>query len=150
MQAADGTVDPTENPLQSFNPFLVEDPTPPLLLDSPTDTEIKPIVHVLSFFQKETFMETDSNVSENILDTKITNKAKVDEKLSDSNETEKTEKKSVPPPRPPPPILKTNNTDEHTNPSSENISSYKAQTSFNSSVYTANEELPVDSHISGK
>lgn len=45
-----------ETSLTNFNPFLVEDKTPPLLIDidSPTKTAPKPISNVLDFFQRNT------------------------------------------------------------------------------------------------
>ncbi|KRT86356.1 hypothetical protein AMK59_2013 [Oryctes borbonicus] len=52
--------------VQSYNPFLVDDCDPPLLLDtdSPTNSHSKPIQDVLKFFQKdENFLETEKNIN---------------------------------------------------------------------------------------
>lgn len=72
----------------SFNPFLVDDPTPSLLLDndSPTNSKAKPIKDVLDFFTKDSFEKPKEIANEN---------SKV--------------KKSIPPPRPPPPKRTTSN-----------------------------------------
>lgn len=64
----------------------MEDTTPPLLLDSPTENEIKPITQVLSFFQKDYFQETESNVSNKYNEEKETIKTSVDEKFSRVND----------------------------------------------------------------
>lgn len=174
MQAADGTINPSTP--QSFNPFLVEDSTPPLLLDSPTENEIKPITQVLSFFQKDYFQETDSNVSHKYNEEKETIKTSVDEKFSRVNDIYKDNNTpSPPPPRPPPPTLlkggsNNDNKDNKNLPlikdnkikedilestSNNDVSFSPLSVSINDPspsiyMYTANEGLPVDSHNIGK
>lgn len=170
MQAADGTNNPSTP--RSFNPFLVEDSSPPLLLDSPTDNEIKPIKQVLSFFQKDHFQETESNVSINYNEEKETIKAKLDEKFYNVNDnfSEPLKRNNHPPPRPPPPTLKENDNKDNTNIALikdnkikegiifEELSITQERTSPTSInnpspsiyMYTANEGLPVDSRNIGK
>lgn len=153
MQAADGTNNPSP---PQFNPFLVEDLTPPLLLDSPNDSESKPIEQVLSFFQKDCFQETESNVSHNLNEKeKMTIKTTVDEKFCKINESETLKENNHPPPRPPLPattIKGENNDNNKTYPSPCPNDTYPESNNDPSScfMYTANEGLPVESHNIGK
>lgn len=84
-QAADDT-----NDTQSFNPFLVDDPVPSLLLDtnSPDNKEAQPILQVLSYFQKQSFSETESNISKNVSDNKMQDKHFVEGRKSENNQNQ--------------------------------------------------------------
>ncbi|KAI4470419.1 clathrin assembly protein [Holotrichia oblita] len=124
--AADGNVI-----VQSYNPFLIDDTEPPLLLDtdSPTNSRAKPIQDVLKFFQKdENFLETERNIN-NVGEEKINDKIQFNKSFNNVNDDSAqyvyenvtaindscylnrnndeintaNDKKVVPPPRPPPP-----------------------------------------------
>lgn len=193
LQAADGNVN-----VQSYNPFLIDDSEPPLLLDtdSPTNSHAKPIQDVLKFFQKdEDFLETERNIN-NVGEDKVNDKIQfnksfnnVDDEsaqyvsesitvindscnLNRSNDENNisNNKKAVPPPRPPPPKALEEKkidlqedarvTENETIHSTLNIKhdSISCQSnpetlpinSITPSVFTANEDLSVFSHNTGK
>ncbi|KAF2903217.1 hypothetical protein ILUMI_02974, partial [Ignelater luminosus] len=160
MQAAE------DSNQSSFNPFLVDDPTPSLLLDTDSpQSERKPIKDVLEYFQKDDSIKPSENqdVTPTTSIADDTKHAHTDSNINDDIEKETSQKvvvkKSTPPPRPPPPTrtyskshIETNVNNSPGDPSvptlnnpDNNIPASAGKPSDNNfpSVFTANEGVPV-------
>lgn len=159
MQAAE------DSNQSSFNPFLIDDPTPSLLLDTDSpQSECKPIKDVLEYFQKDDSIKPSENQdvapTTSIVDD---NNAHTDLSVNDDTQKETPQKvvvkKSTPPPRPPPPTrtysksyVETTVDNSPSDPSlpnlnnpDNNIPASAGKPSDNNfpSVFTANEGVPV-------
>lgn len=143
MQAAEGTNTP-----QSFNPFLVEDTEPSLMLDNDSPTRSKPLQEVISYFQKDSTIENLNLTPSNEADVKSDDKLRVNQSLNLDRRNSGSSVKDRPP-RPPPPVLKLPVTPDPPAKISCSPETSSTTTSTTTTMLTASEDLPIISQTIG-
>ncbi|XP_017775107.1 PREDICTED: phosphatidylinositol-binding clathrin assembly protein LAP-like isoform X2 [Nicrophorus vespilloides] len=137
VKTAEGTNTP-----QSFNPFLVEDTEPSLMLDNDSPTRSKPLQEVISYFQKDSTIENLNLTPSNEADVKSDDKLRVNQSLNLDRRNSGSSVKDRPP-RPPPPVLKLPVTPDPPAKISCSPETSSTTTSTTTTMLTASEDLPI-------